>query len=79
MIETALFQGSTDEEIEGMLGCLGMRKRRYSAGERIHRMGERICEVGLVLEGRMPEPRPHIRRLTAPPVNVLPVRKKSYG
>ena len=48
---TPLFQGSTVEEIEGMLGCLGMRERAYSTGERIHRMGDRIREVGLVLEG----------------------------
>ncbi|MBQ9002479.1 MAG: cyclic nucleotide-binding domain-containing protein [Eggerthellaceae bacterium] len=48
---TPLFQGSTVEEIGGMLGCLGMRERAYSTGERIHRMGDRIREVGLVLEG----------------------------
>ena len=51
LAQTALFHGSTNDEIAGMLGCLGMRERRYAAGERIHRMGERIREVGLVLEG----------------------------
>lgn len=34
-----------------MLGCLGMRTREYRAGERIHRMGDAISTVGLVLEG----------------------------
>lgn len=48
-----LFAGSTVEEIEGMLGCLGMRTRSYRAGERIFRMGDRIRETGVVLEGRV--------------------------
>ena len=48
---TALFRGSKPEEIAAMLGCLGMRTRKYRAGERIHRMGDVISTVGLVLEG----------------------------
>ncbi|MBQ9002234.1 MAG: Crp/Fnr family transcriptional regulator [Eggerthellaceae bacterium] len=51
LTKTALFRQSTVDEIEGMLGCLGVRRRSFAAGERIHRMGECIREVGLVLEG----------------------------
>ena len=29
---TALFRGSKPEEIAAMLGCLGMRTRKYRAG-----------------------------------------------
>ena len=37
---TPLFQGSTVAEIEGMLECLGMHERMYSAGKRkgVHTM-----------------------------------------
>ena len=48
---TQLFKGSKPEEIEAMLGCLGARERRYGEGVRIHRMGDVITTVGLVLEG----------------------------
>lgn len=51
LASTKIFAGSTPAEIEGMLGCLGGRTRRYKAGERIIRMGERISEVGLVISG----------------------------
>ena len=34
-----------------MLGCLAARERRYGKGARIHRMGDVITTVGLVLEG----------------------------
>ena len=48
---TQLFNGSKPEQIEAMLGCLGARERRYEEGARIHRMGDVITTVGLVLEG----------------------------
>ena len=48
---TALFKGSSPEQISEMLGCLGARTRRYEEGERIHSMGDAIKTVGLVLEG----------------------------
>ena len=46
-----LFAGCKLSEVESMLGCLGARERRYSAGQRIHRMGDIIKTVGLVVEG----------------------------
>ena len=51
LARTALFQGSTPEEIQGMLGCLDARERHFESGEYIHRMGDVIKTVGLVLSG----------------------------
>ena len=48
---TPLFNGSKPEEIEAMLGCLAAYERHYEEGARIHRMGDVITTVGLVLEG----------------------------
>ena len=48
---TPLFNGLKPEEIDTMLGCLAARERRYRKGARIHRMGDVITTVGLVLEG----------------------------
>ena len=48
---TQLFAGSAPDEIEAMLGCLGARERSFRKGARIHRMGDVIETVGLVLEG----------------------------
>lgn len=48
---TQLFNGSTPEEINSMLGCLGMYKKVYKAGEYVYRMGDTVQTVGLVLEG----------------------------
>lgn len=51
LASTALFKGSQPAEIGAMLGCLDARERRYSEGEYIHRMGDVIKTVGLVLSG----------------------------
>ena len=51
LASTPLFMGSSPGEINAMLGCLGAYERRYLQGARIHRMGETIKMVGLVLEG----------------------------
>lgn len=51
LAQTQLFDGSTPKEIESMLECLGARKQSFKAGTRIHRMGDVINTVGLVLEG----------------------------
>ena len=48
---TALFKGSTPEQVAEVLGCLEARERRFEAGTFIHRMGDTIKTVGLVLEG----------------------------
>lgn len=51
LAKAPLFAGSDPDEIGAMLGCLDARERRYKEGERIHRMGDMIKTVGLVLEG----------------------------
>ena len=51
LTRTSLFSGSSPEEISAMLGCLDAHERRYAQGARIHRMGDVIKTVGLVLEG----------------------------
>ena len=51
LAQLPLFAGTKPEEIDSMLGCLDARKRSYRTGERIHRMGDVIKTVGLVLEG----------------------------
>lgn len=51
LASTPLFAGSSPDEIDEMLGCLGAYERHYSQGARIHCMGETIKMVGLVLEG----------------------------
>ena len=50
---TPLFEGSTPEEIGGMLGCLDARMKHYKAGSYIFRMGDTVQAIGLVLEGRV--------------------------
>ena len=48
---TELFEGSSPEQIEAMVGCMGSFERRYREGEYIHRMGDFLTTVGLILEG----------------------------
>ena len=48
---TKLFAGTAPDEIKSMLQCLGARERRFKEGARIHRMGDAIKTVGLVLDG----------------------------
>ena len=51
LAKTQLFAGSTPEEVDSMLGCLGARERRFTKNAYIHRMGDVISTVGLVLAG----------------------------
>ena len=51
LARTQLFAGSKPDEIESMLGCLDARERRFARGAYIHRMGDVIKTVGLVLDG----------------------------
>ena len=51
LAQLPLLAGTAPADIDAMLGCLGARERRYRMGERIHRMGDAIKTVGLVLEG----------------------------
>ena len=48
---TQLFEGSSAEEVDSMLGCLGARARSFAAGERIHRAGDVIGSVGVIVSG----------------------------
>lgn len=49
--KTALFRGTTPQEAEAMLGCLGGGTRAYSKGDTILRAGECADSMGLVLSG----------------------------
>ena len=51
LCRTPLFWGTTPQQAEGMLECLGARERGYAKGERICRAGERVTELGMVLAG----------------------------
>lgn len=51
LAKTALFKGSTPNEIGAMLGCLDAHERHYRQGEYVHHMGEVIKTVGLVVAG----------------------------
>ncbi|MEA5050108.1 MAG: Crp/Fnr family transcriptional regulator [Oscillospiraceae bacterium] len=49
--DTLLFRGTSREEIESMLGCLGASVKRYEKGQTILRAGEPATSMGLVLAG----------------------------
>lgn len=51
LAKTQLFAESKPKEIGSMLGCLDARERRFAQGAYIHRMGDVIKTVGLVLDG----------------------------
>ena len=48
---TALFHGSSPEEIRTMLACLGAQTRRYRRNETIYHAGDMTGAMGLVLSG----------------------------
>jgi len=50
---TALFEGSTPDQIDAMLDCLEARIKHYQTGDYIFRMGDTIEMIGLVLKGRV--------------------------
>ena len=49
--KTALFQGATPEEVEGMLACLGGQVRGFAKGQAVCRAGDRVETLGIVLSG----------------------------
>lgn len=51
LLNTALFCGMAQEEVEALLGCLGSRTRQYEKGGTIYHVGQTITEIGLVLSG----------------------------
>lgn len=51
LANTALFRGTSPQEAEDMLACLGASERRFAKGERICRCGDSVTELGMVLAG----------------------------
>lgn len=49
--QTPLFQGSSPQDVEDMLSCLGTDLRRYRRGEVIYRAGDVVTALGMVLSG----------------------------
>ena len=47
--KTALFRGTTPQETEKMLSCLGAEQRHFSKGEMICRTGDIVTALGMVL------------------------------
>lgn len=50
---TPLFHGTTPDEVEAMLHCLGSEERRFEKGRRILHAGEHTQCLGMVLSGRI--------------------------
>ena len=49
--KTLLFRGIAPDEIKTMMGCLRGNIKSYSKGDLIHRAGDNISTLGLVLSG----------------------------
>lgn len=54
---TKLFDGVDDDNIASMLSCLGALHRNYQKGEYVFRQGEHICDITVLVEGKL-----HIQR-----------------
>ena len=50
---TKLFSGVGEEYIASLLSCLGARKKEYKMGEYILREGEHICDIFILVEGKI--------------------------
>lgn len=48
---TPLFRGTTPQEIECMLKCLGAQQRQFDKGARIYCAADTVTELGLILSG----------------------------
>ena len=51
LTETPLFRGTTAQDLEAMLACLGTDVRSYEKGQMIYRAGEAISSLGVMLSG----------------------------
>lgn len=51
--QSRLFKGIEEDEIEAMMECLATYKREYLRDEYIHRYGDKIEAIGLVLSGKV--------------------------
>ena len=52
LLDSLLFQGIRKEELTVLLPCLKTRKVRYTKGEMIFSMGEKITYTGMILSGQ---------------------------
>ena len=46
-----MFSGVSEEEMSGMLGCLGARMRTYQKGEYVLRQGQHLEDITVLVEG----------------------------
>ena len=53
LINTKLFQGISETDIQSLLQCLGACERAYDKGEMIYTAGTTVSAMGLVLEGQV--------------------------
>ena len=51
LTKTVLFQGTTPQEAEQMLSCLGAQRRVFPKGAYVYRAGEPVRALGVVLSG----------------------------
>lgn len=49
--KTILFRGTSPEEVEAMLNCLRVERRKYPRGSVIYHAGDCVSAIGLVLSG----------------------------
>lgn len=51
LTKTVLFQGTTPQEAEQMLSCLGAQRRVFPKGAYVYHAGEPVRALGVVLSG----------------------------
>lgn len=51
LLQTALFEGFSEQDLAGVLGCLPARRRRFAKNAVILLAGEPATDVGIVLSG----------------------------
>ena len=49
--KTQMFSGVSEEELSGMLGCLGARLKTYQKGEYVLRQGQHLEDITVLVEG----------------------------
>lgn len=49
--KTALFRGTTPQEVAEILSCLGSKRQNFTKGEMIYRTGDVVTSLGIVLSG----------------------------
>ena len=53
LYRSPLFRGIKEKDLEGMLGCLSARKETYASRDAICLNGDRMEEVGIVVDGEV--------------------------